>query len=102
VFATVPSDFPGVSTSYPALRSPTHCDLRRSVSSEARRVVTQSGERRKLTDDQGREWSIFEAAGEKGPCLFFDCPEGFRRVRAYPADWRGLADAELMALSWTR
>jgi len=32
--------------------------------------------------------------------LIFESESGFRRVRAYPADWQRLSDDELYELSW--
>ena len=52
------------------------------------------------------EWRIYElAAGSfdrRGSnTLIFESDGFVRRVRDYPANWRELSDAQLLALSWT-
>jgi hypothetical protein len=60
------------------------------------------GEGRKFSDPQGREWTVVES-GSNGDCsLLFETADSIRRVRQYPAAWRGLSVEELIALSWTR
>ena len=55
------------------------------------------------TDDA--QWWVYEL--ESGPydrrsgrSLIFESDGVLRRVRDYPADWRELSDAQLMAVSW--
>ena len=56
---------------------------------------------RVLTDEEGRLWRVREVCfADAPPSLIFDSETGFRRVRAYPANWRSLSDAELFDLSW--
>lgn len=51
----------------------------------------------------GSHWKVFELeAGRAGPSLIFSSDDGFRRVRAYPRDWRSLDADALWALSWGR
>jgi hypothetical protein len=48
-------------------------------------------------------WTVHEISERDGrKSLLFASPEGFRRVRVYPAHWRTLSHEELWALSWTR
>ncbi len=48
-------------------------------------------------------WTVHEVTERNGTrSLLFVSTEGFRRVRAYPADWRSLTPAELWELSWRR
>ncbi len=46
-------------------------------------------------------WLVYELRpdDEANPRLVFECPELIRVVRTYPAHWRDLSDAELLALS---
>jgi hypothetical protein len=60
------------------------------------------GDRRKVSDSEGHELTVFESGKEGDQCLFFDCINSVRRVRQYPVLWRDLSDVELFALSWTR
>lgn len=56
---------------------------------------------RVITDEDGHVWRVREIRFvDTAPSLIFESELGFRRVRAYPADWRTLAEAELYALSW--
>jgi hypothetical protein len=54
----------------------------------------------------GTRWTVreVEAGGEAWAhaprCLVFESEGAIRRVWRYPADWLGLSDAELDALSW--
>jgi hypothetical protein len=53
-------------------------------------------------------WSVVEVDARAVPgahrarCLVFTRPDCIRRVWDYPADWRGLDEAGLAALSWHR
>jgi hypothetical protein len=54
----------------------------------------------------GEHWRVYELAPptldrRTSPSLVFENEMTVRRVRQYPADWRTLNDAELLALSWT-
>jgi hypothetical protein len=54
-------------------------------------------------DDHGVNWRVFERHLEGGAdCLIFESEGAYRRVRAYPADWRALSSQELTRLSWRR
>ena len=56
---------------------------------------------RVLTDEDGHLWRVREVRfADTSPSLIFECETGFRRVRAYPADWHSLGDSELYELSW--
>ena len=56
---------------------------------------------RTVSDEDGRIWRVREVLfADTAPSLIFESEIGFRRVRAYPADWRGLGDLELYELSW--
>lgn len=62
------------------------------------------GERSYL-DADGACWRVFEQPfadydRRNGMSLIFASDAAVRRVRDYPADWIGLTDAELVALSW--
>jgi hypothetical protein len=49
------------------------------------------------------EMTTVEHAGASQPrCLVFTSHTMMRRVYGYPAHWRTLSDAELLALSWQR
>ena len=54
----------------------------------------------------GVQWSVGEYTHVNGDgdahCLIFECDGVIRRVRGFPADWRGLGPAALLALSWSR
>lgn len=50
-------------------------------------------------------WTVHEIRdpiSARGSSLIFVSPDGFRRVRDYPDDWRTLSPAELASLSWNR
>ena len=57
-------------------------------------------------DREGRHWRVREVAGEAVPgargsaCLVFESDGTMRRVWRYPAEWRELPAAQLVALSW--
>ena len=56
---------------------------------------------RVLTDEEGRLWRVRELQFDDAPpSLIFESESGFRRVRAYPATWCSLSDAELFDVSW--
>jgi hypothetical protein len=60
-------------------------------------------ESRLLHDENGQLWRVREVSfADASPSLIFESEAGFRRVRAYPADWRQLGDDQLLALSWCR
>ena len=78
---------------------------------EERRVSTnpanrRSSERAYSEPATGERWCVREAApstlpGHEGArCLIFASDMILRRVWTYPADWRRLSPAELVALSW--
>lgn len=53
----------------------------------------------------GMPWLVYELPAapfdrRSTPSLVFEAESTVRRVRAYPDDWRDLADADLFALSW--
>ena len=66
----------------------------RTAQREARRLLIE-----------GDTWLVYELPlafdRRSSPSLIFEHPASVRRVRNYPADWRTLTDAELVALSWT-
>lgn len=50
-------------------------------------------------------WTVHEVHDPVTPggrALLFVSSAGFRRVRAFPPDWRTLAPADLWKLSWQR
>lgn len=56
-------------------------------------------------DAEGVEWCVTEERfGEydrrRGASLIFSSESVVRRVRDYPAEWRGLSEVALLALSW--
>jgi hypothetical protein len=59
-------------------------------------------------DEDDVLWTVTErdadgVPGSRGPrCLIFASSEAFRRVWRYPAGWRDLLTANLIALSWSR
>jgi hypothetical protein len=56
---------------------------------------------RLVRDEEGHLWRVRELSfADARPSLIFESEVSFRRVRAYPSDWRGLGDDELYALSW--
>ena len=61
-----------------------------------------------FVDAQFVRWRVVERDARADPgaraarCLVFDCGEAVRRVWHYPADWRRLPQAALVALSWER
>jgi hypothetical protein len=58
--------------------------------------------------DGVRRWQVEEMSCDDHPgalarlCLVFTSDMMMRRVYDYPADWRSLTNAELLALSWRR
>lgn len=53
--------------------------------------------------DHGVTWSVHEDHRcYVGPSLIFESDRIVRRVRNYPTTWEHLADADLIALSWSR
>lgn len=59
---------------------------------------------RRLTFE-GVRWLVYELPPSyldrrRTPSLVFESEATVRRVRNYPATWRALSDAELIALSW--
>ena len=53
----------------------------------------------------GVQWLVYELPPtsfdrRSTPSLVFESETTVRRVRDFPADWRTLGDAELIALSW--
>jgi hypothetical protein len=64
-------------------------------------VVTTDRHTRVVTDEEGRLWRVREVRfADAPPSLIFESDVGFRRVRAYPSNWRALAETELYELSW--
>lgn len=60
---------------------------------------------RRMFDDDGVEWRVFELTlgyDRRGPSLVFESDSIMRRVRAFPTDWRSLSDEALLALSRER
>lgn len=59
-------------------------------------------------DETGVRWTVTERNAESVPgtrgsrCLIFASAEAVRRVWVYPAGWRDLLTASLIALSWSR
>jgi hypothetical protein len=53
---------------------------------------------------QGQEWLIYEIASTamEPASLVFETDLTVRRVKRYPANWRTLDEATLLALSWKR
>jgi hypothetical protein len=56
-------------------------------------------------DADGVHWHAYERQVDdydrrSGMSLIFASEAAVRRVRNFPADWRTLSDAELLALSW--
>lgn len=63
--------------------------------------ASETGEDRLVRDEDGHLWRVREVRfADARPSLIFESEVSFRRVRAYPPDWRQLGDAELYALSW--
>lgn len=59
----------------------------------------------RFVDQNHIMWSVHEIAdpmSTRGSSLIFVSPDGFRRVRDYPENWRELPPAELARLSWNR
>ena len=55
----------------------------------------------------GVPWLVYELPPmtfdrRNSPSLVFETDDTLRRVREFPADWRGLSDDDLFALSWKR
>lgn len=70
----------------------------------ARAIGLASG--RVVHTDDG-QWTVYELENgpydrRSGPSLIFESDGVLRRVRDYPATWRELSDADLMAVSWRR
>lgn len=58
-------------------------------------------DQRVVRDEEGHLWRVRELRfADAKPSLIFESEVSFRRVRAYPPDWRSLGDEELYALSW--
>lgn len=58
-----------------------------------------------FTAPDGTYWSVHEITDDRhgdGRSLIFVSDSGFRRVRAYPSDWRELEPDALWELSWAR
>ena len=72
------------------------------TSEVATEIATEKRHRsRVLSDEDGRLWRVREITfSDAAPSLIFESESGFRRVRAYPADWQRLSDDELYELSW--
>ena len=53
---------------------------------------------------EGQDWLIYElvASGTEPASLVFETELIVRRVKKYPANWRTLDEAALLALSWSR
>jgi hypothetical protein len=65
------------------------------------RAPEELEEDRLVHDEDGHLWRVREVRfADARPSLIFESEVSFRRVRAYPADWRQLGDQELYALSW--
>jgi hypothetical protein len=59
------------------------------------------GTDRLVHDEEGHLWRVREVCfADARPSLIFESEVSFRRVRAYPKEWRQLGDEELYALSW--
>jgi hypothetical protein len=64
--------------------------------------LTSHPDGRSLRAD-GVSWSVYEDRSDSlGPSLIFESDKIARRVRGFPANWRQLTDAQLIALSWSR
>ena len=54
-------------------------------------------------DDHGVSWRVFQRHDDGDhDSLIFESEAAYRRVRAYPPDWRALSSEELTRLSWRR
>lgn len=58
-----------------------------------------------FVDVDGMRWRVSEKSfsaydRRRGTSLIFSSDAAVRRVREFPAAWRELSDAELVALSW--
>ena len=63
--------------------------------------ASETGQDRLVRDEDGHLWRVREVRfADSRPSLIFESEVSFRRVRAYPPDWRQLGDVELYALSW--
>ena len=62
------------------------------------------GESHAFTSADGVDWLVREYVDIESaalrPSLVFESDAAIRRVRVFPADWRGLSPQELMDLSW--
>ena len=61
------------------------------------------GEVRHVVDSDGAHWRVYELSGvyyDRRRSLVFESEATIRRLRNFPDDWRALADADLVALSW--
>jgi hypothetical protein len=59
-------------------------------------------EHRLVRDEEGHLWRVREVRfADAKPSLIFESEVSFRRVRAYPPNWRTLSDEELYLLSWS-
>lgn len=68
------------------------------------RTSEEEGERA-FVDADGMRWRVFEQSfsaydRRRGTSLIFSSDAAVRRVREFPASWRSLSDADLVALSW--
>jgi hypothetical protein len=62
-----------------------------------------TGDSRHVVGPDGELWHIYELVEttyDRRSSLVFETEGVIRRVRNYPAEWRLLPDAELLALSW--
>jgi hypothetical protein len=76
----------------------------RPHSFEVLREAQQSG---RLVVVQGVRWLVYDLPPltfdrRKTPSLVFESDNLIRRLRNFPAKWRGLSDKDLFALSRTR
>lgn len=56
---------------------------------------------REFIDSLGAVWCVFQREEQGGELrLVFDSTTAFRKVRAYPANWRSLDATALERLSW--
>jgi hypothetical protein len=67
------------------------------------------GSTRTFVADDGVTWSVGEYVDGEGDddaddahCLVFSSESAIRRIRGFPADWRGCDQDTLLSLSWMR
>lgn len=66
-----------------------------------RREGQDEREDRLVRDEDGHLWRVREVQfADARPSLIFESEVSFRRVRAYPPEWRKLTDDDLYELSW--